>query len=101
MIEHALAIILTGGVYTLPPPGKSRMLASGSAISSSGQQIDISSSLRTNTGSPYHITCISNHQAELWSLLSEWNAIDPNEADEDYAARKADLDRSPVSFDLS
>ena len=99
MIEHALAIILTSGVCTLPPLGKSKVSASGSAISSSGQHVDISASLRANSGSSYHITCISNHQAELWSLLNDWNAIDSDETDENYAARQADLNRNPVSFD--
>jgi hypothetical protein len=100
MIQHALAIILTGGVYEMPPDSKFRVPASGSAISVSGQYVDISASLRANTGSPYHVTCISCRQAELWHLLSEWNELDSNEVDEDYAARKFDLDRNSVSFKL-
>ena len=100
MIQHALAIILTGGVYAIPPDSKSQVPASGSAISLSGQYVDISASLRANTGSPYHVTCISSHQVELWNLLREWNEIDSNEVDEDYAARKSDLDRNSVSFNL-
>ena len=102
MIEHgALAFILTGGIYALPPTVKSRVSASGSAISSSGQHVDISACLRANTGSAYHVTYMPNHQTELWALLNEWNAMDPAETDEDYAARKADLDRNAVSFELA
>jgi len=65
------------------------------------QHVHVAAGPGANTDSAYQATAMSNHQAELWTLLNEWNAIDPGEADKNYAERKVDLDRNSVSFDLS
>ena len=94
-------MLLTNGSYASPASTTTDVKASFSTTSPYGQRIDMASLLTAHTGASHYVTYIPNYQPDLLALLNEWIQTDPIEADPDYEAQKAELEKNPASFGVA
>jgi hypothetical protein len=96
--EYALLLLLTNGSYAPPELATTDDRSSLSATSPYGQRIDLAANSMANTGTFQQVTYVTNYQTDLLALLNEWIETDPIEADPDYEAQKAEMEKNRVSF---
>ena len=105
MIEHALAILLTGGSFVFPPSARVVVGASGLTASRYGNHIDMATALSVNTGASLTVRLAPgsqpNQQSDLLLLLNRWIEGDPIEADADYPAQRTELEMNSISFGVA
>jgi hypothetical protein len=100
MMAHAVAVLITGGSYAMPAQENTPNWRSTAALSRAAQSVDVAMTLSTNTGTFDAVSYRVADQQGLWDLLDEWEHSIWDQPDPDYAAQKAELERSRVSFDF-